>query len=804
MARYQSQLRQRKEAGRRRCTRLQSKGTRGADARVEPQGPAHHASPASPGVMSSELSATGGRLGHVDENPQSSAEGPAGASAIPLPIASAPTPSGDTYTQSLFTRELWLSASHILREFAPLQQLSVRKEDEEANDDESDDDDSDGGPSERRGGATSKLLLVMVGLPARGKSFISHRLTNYLTWYGLKTRVFNVGAYRRAVGGNEDAEFFDAANKAAAETREHLAWTVFGELLQWLTSGKGDVGIFDATNTTDQRRRQLLDRALKQCPDIKVLFIESICDDPKVLEANLQHKVKSSPDFVGVDPDKAKADFLARIRKYEQVYKSITDDSLSYIKVINLSSKVVCNQIHGRTQHRILAFLMSLHVIERPVWLVRPGPVDVESSVYMGSCHPGVVAHQLQSPKNIPADLRHQASARSNSFRSRTLPSQGSGSPLSSCSSTSNKVSPDRLPVSPAAVEGDRFLHAQSKDSSETNLTVHARASKETHSVGKGAEEEATDAASTLPIEPPEMVLSEDEDDYWGSFKGIASWQKTDIKDAPELDLYVSSADHPAKGNAQYSFGAGIPARNPPPGTAMAHSLKSMGISTDSRHVFDLVIPHPSADGASLNTEGKNMARQLGLFIGQKCAESGWTQRPRIFTSTLPRAIETGQICADVCAASHVESVSALNPVDVGACHGMTLGEIRQMLGQEQLQRMRKRPGNARLPGGESQFDVTKRLEPFIVDDLERQMSPVVVISHLSTLQILYEYFLGSAADAKDRAFWALSMPVGTVVQLVARFGGAGAGVSWQETRFDLNLMPVADPPPNATDQQPT
>ena len=33
----------------------------------------------------------------------------------------------------------------------------------------------------------------------------------------------------------------------------------------------------------------------------------------------------------------------------------------------------------------------------------------------------------------------------------------------------------------------------------------------------------------------------------------------------------------------------------------------------------------------------------------------------------------------------------------------------------------------------------------------------------------------------------ALSMPVGTVIQLVARFGGASAGVSWQETRFNLN-----------------
>ena len=35
------------------------------------------------------------------------------------------------------------------------------------------------------------------------------------------------------------------------------------------------------------------------CVRLQVLFIESICDDKAVLEANLQHKVKSSPDFVG-------------------------------------------------------------------------------------------------------------------------------------------------------------------------------------------------------------------------------------------------------------------------------------------------------------------------------------------------------------------------------------------------------------------------------------------------------------------------------------------------------------------------
>ena len=78
-----------------------------------------------------------------------------------------------------------------------------------------------------------------------------------------------------------------------------------------------------------------------------------------MLDENLQHKVKSSPDFIGAQPDRAKQEFIERIRKYEAVYKQvlnlrallvqkykyclgerreISDDSLSYVKVINLYS----------------------------------------------------------------------------------------------------------------------------------------------------------------------------------------------------------------------------------------------------------------------------------------------------------------------------------------------------------------------------------------------------------------------------------------------------------------------------------
>ena len=47
-----------------------------------------------------------------------------------------------------------------------------------------------------------KLAVVMVGLPARGKSYTARHIERYLSWLGYRTGVFNVGEYRRArVGG---------------------------------------------------------------------------------------------------------------------------------------------------------------------------------------------------------------------------------------------------------------------------------------------------------------------------------------------------------------------------------------------------------------------------------------------------------------------------------------------------------------------------------------------------------------------------------------------------------------------------
>lgn len=242
---------------------------------------------------------------------------------------------------------------------------------------------------EKKNSKAEKLIVVLVGLPARGKSYISHRLVNYMNWFGVFCRLFNVGAFRRrkmSEAKGSRADFFASDNQNAIQQREELAAAVLEQLLEWLKNGKGNMmAIFDATNTTRERRRRVLERAMKE-PGVSVLFVESICTDAKVIEANLVEKVRLSPDFKGMDFHTAIKDLKSRIANYEEVYETLSETehvvdkchrrSVSFIKVINLNSKVIANNVHGSVSRSVLSFLMNLHIEQRPIFLIRAPDAD--------------------------------------------------------------------------------------------------------------------------------------------------------------------------------------------------------------------------------------------------------------------------------------------------------------------------------------------------------------------------------------------------------------------------------------------
>ena len=219
-----------------------------------------------------------------------------------------------------------------------------------------------------------KLALVMVGLPARGKTFLARKLRRYLTWLGHRTDVFNVGDYRRArLGSGQSHEFFAPENEPGNEARGRMAQVALDDLLGFLRAG-GEVGIYDATNTTRARRRTVVEQCERE--GCQVVLIESICDDEAMIDANVRETKLLSPDYVGFSPDAAVRDFRARIAHYARAYEPVADDEAAYIKIIDVGQKLVIDRISGWLPARLVFFLMNVHTAARPILLTRHGESD--------------------------------------------------------------------------------------------------------------------------------------------------------------------------------------------------------------------------------------------------------------------------------------------------------------------------------------------------------------------------------------------------------------------------------------------
>lgn len=82
---------------------------------------------------------------------------------------------------------------------------------------------------------------------------------------------------------DQSAHFFDPENVEAAGLREQLAMETLDELLDFLLYRNGSVGIFDATNSTLERRKAIVDKIRARAgPELGILFLESQCIDENV------------------------------------------------------------------------------------------------------------------------------------------------------------------------------------------------------------------------------------------------------------------------------------------------------------------------------------------------------------------------------------------------------------------------------------------------------------------------------------------------------------------------------------------
>jgi len=79
----------------------------------------------------------------------------------------------------------------------------------------------------------TKLIIVMVGLPARGKSFVSMKIARFFNWYGVKAKIFNQGVYRKlTVGLNVKNDYFDEVKNQSE--RDKVSNMALDHLIEYL------------------------------------------------------------------------------------------------------------------------------------------------------------------------------------------------------------------------------------------------------------------------------------------------------------------------------------------------------------------------------------------------------------------------------------------------------------------------------------------------------------------------------------------------------------------------------------------
>eukprot|EP01063_Lacrimia_lanifica_P015938 TRINITY_DN2258_c0_g2_i1.p1 TRINITY_DN2258_c0_g2~~TRINITY_DN2258_c0_g2_i1.p1 ORF type:complete len:771 (+),score=285.78 TRINITY_DN2258_c0_g2_i1:150-2462(+) len=236
------------------------------------------------------------------------------------------------------------------------------------------------------------LILVMVGLPGRGKTYIARRLCRWLNWKGTGCRIFNVGKYRREITGKAATHgnaYFDPNNAEAAAERERHAEKCSQDLKAYLVANARSVAIFDATNSTTNRRSKLVDSFAPFLPKERIIFIESVCTDQTVIHNNILRAKMGNEDYQGKEASYVLNDFKARIEQYEKAYQPLSserDGERSWIQLRNTISghhggRIIINNLSGHLPTKLLYFLFNLRTAVFPVYFA---PFDRTSSNHRG------------------------------------------------------------------------------------------------------------------------------------------------------------------------------------------------------------------------------------------------------------------------------------------------------------------------------------------------------------------------------------------------------------------------------------
>jgi broad specificity phosphatase PhoE/predicted kinase len=252
---------------------------------------------------------------------------------------------------------------------------------------------------------TNKLYIVMVGLPARGKSTIASKLKENLVKNDIKTRIFNNGNLRRKLGPANTSypEFYNPGNKDGVKFREKIARINIRRAIDYL-KGTGRVAILDATNASIKRRKIITELLT----DHAILFIECINDDEEILKASIDRKV-ANPEFNHLGKEAAIRSFRQRINYYQAIYTPV-EKKTNFIKLDSLYNKISQEEISDDIPYydRIRDFLVTDTV--KNLFLIRHG------ETYFN------LQNRIGGNSGLTEEGKAQAEALAQSFKNKKVP----------------------------------------------------------------------------------------------------------------------------------------------------------------------------------------------------------------------------------------------------------------------------------------------------------------------------------------------------------------------------------------------
>lgn len=215
-----------------------------------------------------------------------------------------------------------------------------------------------------------KWAIVLIGLPACGKSTIVENFINYAqkqTNNKLKIKSYNAGEIRRIYQNqNKNKLNFNDLN-SSKKLRDSYAFKALENLNNDLLNDVIDIGILDATNTTVERRNAVFNQintfSKQNNIIIKPLLFEVKCSNKALRRFNIEQKSKNK-DYFDMKHDDAINDFFQRIYNYEKTYEKVTTDeikalSVKYFGIDNVGDTIYYDcglQHHSGERHQNLNF----------------------------------------------------------------------------------------------------------------------------------------------------------------------------------------------------------------------------------------------------------------------------------------------------------------------------------------------------------------------------------------------------------------------------------------------------------------